>query len=78
MSYSITNKIKFFSVSIVQWICFLKEIKKIISDVKKMMDVFNAVYLKDAQLVSICNDPHAKTQTPIIYKRFWEISDILR
>ena len=49
MSYSIGNKI-IFSVSIVQWVCFLKEIKKIITDVKKFMDVFNVMYLKDAQL----------------------------
>lgn len=34
MSYSIRNKI-IFSVSIVQWVCFLKEITKIITDVKK-------------------------------------------
>lgn len=70
MSYSIRNKI-FFSVSIVQWVCFLKEIKKIITDVKKTDGCFQCGVFERRTAISICNDTHAKTQTPRIYKRFW-------
>lgn len=70
MSYSIRNKI-IFSVSIVQWVCFLKEITKIITDVKKNDGCFQCGVFERCTAKSICNHTHPKTRTPIIYKRFW-------